>query len=95
MAASQGACGSGKWDPELWFPLSYGEPQSAPAVAICRTCPIQMRCLAGALDREIWDGIWGGLTPEQRSKLTPQQRRMIEREADGEAIQERALLVAG
>lgn len=93
MAASQGACGTGKWDPELWFPLSYGGPQSEPAKAICDNCPIKWRCLQGALDAGTRDGIWGGMTPDERAKLTPQTRRAIERAASDENLHERASLV--
>jgi WhiB family redox-sensing transcriptional regulator len=45
-------------DPELFFAES---PQDVEvAKALCTTCPVQVECLAGALERrEPW-GVWGG-----------------------------------
>jgi len=45
-------------DPELWFAEHTSEVERAKA--LCRECPLQAGCLAGALDRsEPW-GVWGG-----------------------------------
>ncbi|WP_402464113.1 WhiB family transcriptional regulator [Isoptericola aurantiacus] len=45
-------------DPELWF--AEHTTQVEQAKALCRSCPLQAGCLAGALDRsEPW-GVWGG-----------------------------------
>ena len=50
------ACAS--HDPGLWFSDS---PQDiAQAKAICRRCPDQAPCLAGAMRRRETCGIWGG-----------------------------------
>jgi WhiB family redox-sensing transcriptional regulator len=83
VAASpaQGECGSGKWDPEVWFPLSYGEAQVAPAAAICSFCAIRATCLEGALERREEVGVWGGLTPAERMGLIQADRRHIANEA--------------
>lgn len=45
-------------DPEVFFAES---PQDVEyAKGLCRTCPLQAACLAGALERrEPW-GVWGG-----------------------------------
>jgi WhiB family transcriptional regulator, redox-sensing transcriptional regulator len=41
----------------------------AQAKQICATCPVRAQCLAWALEsREPW-GVWGGLTPSERSEL--------------------------
>ena len=56
MTASQLPCRSN--DPELFFAESPADVELAKA--LCRTCPLQLECLAGALDRrEPW-GVWGG-----------------------------------
>jgi hypothetical protein len=60
------ACAS--HDPGLWF---SGSPQDiARAKAICRGCPDQARCLAGAIERRETHGIWGGidLNPEHHQE---------------------------
>ncbi|QAY71812.1 WhiB family transcriptional regulator [Xylanimonas protaetiae] len=45
-------------DPELWFAEHTAQVEQAKA--LCRTCPLQAGCLAGAIDRaEPW-GVWGG-----------------------------------
>ena len=45
-------------DPELWFAESRAKVDAAKA--LCRQCPVQELCLAGALERrEPW-GVWGG-----------------------------------
>lgn len=80
MAATQTPCSTR--DPELWWPLSYTAStmsQVNQAKAWCRTCPIQMECLADAIGRQDFLGIWGGYTPAER--------RRIAREASERAIQ--------
>jgi WhiB family redox-sensing transcriptional regulator len=45
-------------DPEVFFAESPADVESAKA--LCRDCPVQAACLAGALERgEPW-GVWGG-----------------------------------
>ena len=45
-------------DPELFFAEAPADVEAAKA--LCRDCPIQEVCLAGALERrEPW-GVWGG-----------------------------------
>jgi WhiB family transcriptional regulator, redox-sensing transcriptional regulator len=45
-------------DPELWF--AEHTTQVEEAKALCRSCPLQAGCLAGALDRQEPWGVWGG-----------------------------------
>lgn len=42
------------------------------AVAICQTCPVKQACLDYALETGQPQGVWGGLTPEQRNQLRRQ-----------------------
>ncbi|HET7476535.1 MAG TPA: WhiB family transcriptional regulator [Dermatophilaceae bacterium] len=45
-------------DPEVFFAESPADVENAKA--LCRDCPVQDECLAGALERrEPW-GVWGG-----------------------------------
>jgi WhiB family redox-sensing transcriptional regulator len=64
---TRAACASA--DPELFFPISYSGPalrQVAQAKAICARCPIQQECLSYALDAGSIQGVWGGMTEEER-----------------------------
>jgi WhiB family redox-sensing transcriptional regulator len=57
-------------DPDLFFPIGTTGPalrQVQEAIRICQTCPIQVRCLAWALEQGVIDGVWGGTTAEQRA----------------------------
>ncbi|MDQ1710208.1 MAG: WhiB family transcriptional regulator, redox-sensing transcriptional regulator [Frankiaceae bacterium] len=56
-----------KHDPELFFPNAADDP--APAIAVCRTCPVQAPCLAAALDAGECDGVWGGTTSGERRAM--------------------------
>lgn len=53
-------------DPEQLF--VRGAAQRA-ATAICRGCPVQLECLAEALDERVPFGVWGGLTDRERRAL--------------------------
>lgn len=51
-------------DPEIFYPLRGQSP--LPAKQICCGCPVRALCLDEALARNETDGVWGGLTPEER-----------------------------
>src|SRR5215467_6772197 len=73
---TRAACASA--DPELFFPISYSGPalrQVAQAKAICARCPIQRECLRYALDAGYIQGVWGGMTEEERRRLARRERR--------------------
>lgn len=54
-------------DPYVFFP-GQGE-SSDPAKRVCAECPLRLPCLKYALEEGIKEGIWGGLTAEDRRKL--------------------------
>lgn len=45
------------------------------AIEICRTCTVQERCLAYALENGITIGVWGGVSERGRQKLRRSARR--------------------
>lgn len=45
------------------------------AKAVCFACPASSACLAYALDRVEPEGIWGGLTPQERRTLRATTRQ--------------------
>jgi len=49
--------------------------RAAPAKAVCDTCVVRRPCLTYALQNEIVDGIWGGMSAEERVVLIGQTRR--------------------
>lgn len=67
---SRGACT--REDPELFFPAGTTGPfteQVAWAKRICHGCSVRMQCLEFALSEREQEGIWGGLTPDERARL--------------------------
>lgn len=62
----KGACRSS--DPDLFFPLAPSPLQEARAKAVCARCPVVNECRAYALREGETEGIWGGLTPQERRR---------------------------
>lgn len=65
------ACADEAYDPEWWF--SHADsPEAKEARRICRTeCPLLEQCLAHALITNEQNGVWGGLSPQERRRLAP------------------------
>ena len=53
-------------DPEIFFP-EVGDATRLPK-GVCRACPVRESCLGHALDRGEAFGVWGGLSPEERTE---------------------------
>lgn len=72
-------------DPELFFPISSRAASGSEirrAKQVCASCPVSSPCLSYALTHRQEQGIWGGLTDEERQSLRrkvhrPNQRRRI------------------
>ena len=60
-------------DPEAFFP-ERGEP-AAYAKKVCAGCPVKQECLDYAQAHSIFDGVWGGLTPNDRKALRRSTKR--------------------
>lgn len=63
-------------EPELFFPISATAASSQVvkrAKLICASCPVRAACLSYALDHRQEQGIWGGLTEEERRRI-PRRR---------------------
>jgi WhiB family redox-sensing transcriptional regulator len=52
-------------DPDMFFE----KETEAQAKAVCRECPIVVMCAQYAIDNEISDGVWGGLSSLDRKTL--------------------------
>jgi WhiB family transcriptional regulator, redox-sensing transcriptional regulator len=73
---SRAACATA--DPDLFFPISHSGPamrQVMRAKAICSRCDIQRECLRYALGAGSIQGVWGGMTEEERRRLLRRSRR--------------------
>ena len=59
-------------NPELFFPIGTGGPallQLQQAKAVCGRCAVQSLCLEWAMLAGIQDGVWGGLSEDERRTL--------------------------
>lgn len=59
-------------EPEMWFPPAGQRGEEARA--ICGGCAVRIECLSYAMRHPGLDGIWGGLSREERRRL----RRMCQ-----------------
>ena len=55
-------------DPEVFFPAS--EEDAGLALSYCSTCSIRETCLSWALKNRERYGVWGGLTEQQRRRIS-------------------------
>ena len=73
---SLAACQSA--DPDLFFPISGSGPalgQVARAKAVCAACRVRGDCLRYALGAGPLQGVWGGLTEEERRLLRQRETK--------------------
>lgn len=61
-------------DPDIFFPEKGGS--TIPATSVCSSCRVREQCLEYALSHDIRHGIWGGLSDNDRRKITRQRRRV-------------------
>ncbi|MFH9610468.1 WhiB family transcriptional regulator [Streptomyces sp. NPDC017448] len=64
--------------PNVFFPSGETGPWVAvidKAKSICARCPVKPQCADWALDTRQADGIWGGLTVQERGRILRQQDR--------------------
>jgi WhiB family transcriptional regulator, redox-sensing transcriptional regulator len=73
---SLAACQSA--EPDLFFPISGSGPglgQVARAKAVCAACPVRSDCLRYALAAGPLQGVWGGLTEDERRLLRQREAK--------------------
>lgn len=65
-------------DPEIFFPSIGSElvKKLDQAQQICSVCPVQPECLEYAIENNLDEGIWGGLSGNQRIIIRRRNRRM-------------------
>lgn len=74
------------WPTDLWFPPHNAKSGSAAEVIrvrdakeICGMCEVRQECLDCAFRLGIWYGIWGGLTSDERQRMTRARQRRARR----------------
>ena len=57
-------CGSGQYDPDLWFPEQHDARSASEAKRICaEECPVRTLCREYAINFPLaLTGVWGGLS---------------------------------
>ncbi|MFE4176845.1 WhiB family transcriptional regulator [Streptomyces sp. NPDC056909] len=68
-------------DPELFFPVGNTGPallQIEEAKAVCRRCPVMEQCLRWALEAGQNEGVWGGLSEDERRALKRRTARRLQ-----------------
>ena len=71
-------------NPELFFPIGRSAPavrQLQQAKAVCGQCAVQSLCLEWAMLAGIDDGVWGGLSEDERRTLKRRTARTRDRAA--------------
>ena len=75
-------------DPELFFPIGNTGPallQIQEAKAVCCRCPVIEQCLRWALETGQDDGVWGGLSEDERRAMKRRAARRRARDAQAAA----------
>lgn len=65
-------------DPELFFPIGNGPQafrQIEKAKAVCHRCEVMEICLSWAMESRQDDGVWGGLSADERRALKRRNAR--------------------
>jgi WhiB family transcriptional regulator, redox-sensing transcriptional regulator len=79
---SLAACRSA--DPDLFFPISQAGPaatQILRAKAVCARCAVRSECLRYALAADPLQGVWGGMSEEERRLLRRREQKARARAA--------------
>lgn len=64
--------------PELFFPIGTAYPavqQIAEAKVVCGRCPVAETCLEWATDSHQDNGVWGGMSSDERRTLKRRKAR--------------------
>jgi len=58
-----------EWPDVDFFPFSEDVQAISRAKEVCAVCPVAEECLMYAIETRQGDGVWGGHTPKERTKL--------------------------
>lgn len=80
-------------EPEVFFPISAtaaSRDTVQRAKQICASCPVQSQCLSYALRHRQEQGIWGGMTEDERRLLSRRLARNERAATRSDALRARA-----
>ena len=67
-------------DPDIWFGVNDNKTAFyKTAKKLCSMCPVQNTCAEYALTAHEPEGVWGGLTPEERRRMWQARERLVKR----------------
>lgn len=69
-------------NPRIWFPDPKDEEGNAIAKSVCVICPSQQPCLEFALATKQDEGVWGGVSEDDRRRLRRKWLRTRRRNTD-------------
>jgi WhiB family redox-sensing transcriptional regulator len=67
-------------DTSLFFREERPQWRALQAKALCGRCEVRQDCLEFALKSGEWDGVWGGLTVDERRELVRRRRAATRRQ---------------
>jgi len=70
-------------DTDIFFPAT--DTEAGAAKLVCAGCPVRSECLEWALLSRQEDGVWGGLTDNERRRLRRRRRDAARRAAAASA----------
>jgi WhiB family transcriptional regulator, redox-sensing transcriptional regulator len=66
---------------DAFFPSEHTPNGYLEARSYCVRCPVQTECMMYAIDNNIEHGMWGGLTPNMRSRMRLELQTMTDANA--------------
>lgn len=85
-----------RWLDEIDGVENTNKVDAIQAKAVCNgtdgggACPVIKQCLDYALEHDLWEGVWGGMTQKER-RSESQRRRQASAEAEDRLARARAL----
>lgn len=70
-------------DPTIFHPTTEEETETAKAV--CAQCPVIALCLEHAIEHREKNGVWGGVTEQERVRIIRRRRRLRSQEVSAQA----------
>lgn len=82
-------------DRGLWFPHNSDRETTRAAKSICHGCPVIEQCATWALARRIREGVWGGLSENDRRRIHKRHTWQLQNPAFLASVVTAALANAG
>lgn len=83
-----------QYDPEMWFPVgssAAAREQEDAAKRICGGCPVRSECLDWAIESGQSSGVWGGLSEDERRRVSGDRSGQFQRCIEAQELIERRI----